>query len=332
MEGLTRVGVLRRERGLTQQELGRRSGLSSSFLSQVENGNRVPSLSSLTRISAALGVIPIEVLVRDEREISEKNEDRTRTSDRRRIPSLGHIVPKERLRLANFAVPSKRRLGSTVTGDALKRESSRALYKPSEAALRRLKTLAKGWGGEATALTHVFQCRTFKWSTPGRPSRVGPARYVRRRPERVPSPSSHPAGAGRRVRHSILAGFWARRLKLPGGGAQRQRRGRLRVPGRFPDWPRSARLRRQRRRCGGRRDLRSGCSPAPVLRHRRGRVHGLPWRRRRGGCARLPRGSAGGHRARRLRRLGHLLRLHGAQDRGSAGNRGGDAGGTRRLR
>jgi DNA-binding XRE family transcriptional regulator len=75
MEGLTRVGVLRRERGLTQRELGRRSGLSPSFLSQVENGNRVPSLSSLTRISAALGVIPIDVLVRDEREISEKNED-----------------------------------------------------------------------------------------------------------------------------------------------------------------------------------------------------------------------------------------------------------------
>jgi transcriptional regulator with XRE-family HTH domain len=77
MEGLTRVGALRRERGLTQQELGRRSGLSRSFLSQVENGNRVPSLSSLTRISAALGVMPIDVLVRDEQKISEKNENRT---------------------------------------------------------------------------------------------------------------------------------------------------------------------------------------------------------------------------------------------------------------
>ncbi|MCA1717252.1 MAG: helix-turn-helix domain-containing protein [Actinobacteria bacterium] len=85
MEGLTRVGVLRRERGLTQQELGQRCGLSRSFLSQVENGNRVPSLSSLTRISAALGVMPIDVLVRDEQEISEKNENRTRTPERRRL-------------------------------------------------------------------------------------------------------------------------------------------------------------------------------------------------------------------------------------------------------
>ena len=77
MEGLTRVKVLRRERGLTQQQLGRKSGLSRSFLSEVENANRVPSLSSLYRISAALGVMPIDVLIRDEHEISEKNENRT---------------------------------------------------------------------------------------------------------------------------------------------------------------------------------------------------------------------------------------------------------------
>jgi transcriptional regulator with XRE-family HTH domain len=84
MEGSTRVGALRRQRGLTQQELGRRCGLSRSFLSQVENGNRVPSLSSLTQISAALGVMPIDVLVRDEQEISEKNEKGTRTPERGR--------------------------------------------------------------------------------------------------------------------------------------------------------------------------------------------------------------------------------------------------------
>ena len=84
MEGLTRVRVLRRERGLTQQELGRRSGLSRSFLSQVENGKRVPSLSSLTRISAALDLMPIDVFVRGEQEINETNEKRTRTPDRRR--------------------------------------------------------------------------------------------------------------------------------------------------------------------------------------------------------------------------------------------------------
>ena len=84
MEGLTRVRVLRRERDLTQQELGRKSGLSRSFLSQVENGNRVPSLSSLTRISAALGIMPIDFLVGDEQEINERNENRTQIHYRRR--------------------------------------------------------------------------------------------------------------------------------------------------------------------------------------------------------------------------------------------------------
>ncbi len=69
MEELTRVRILRKERGLAQQELGRKSGLRRSFLSRVENGSRVPSLSSLTRISAALGVMPIDVLIRDEQEI-----------------------------------------------------------------------------------------------------------------------------------------------------------------------------------------------------------------------------------------------------------------------
>lgn len=72
MEGLTQVRSLRRERGLTQQELGRRCGLSRSFLSQVENGNRVPSLTSLTRISAALGIMPVDVLIRPEQETSER--------------------------------------------------------------------------------------------------------------------------------------------------------------------------------------------------------------------------------------------------------------------
>ena len=69
---------------MTQQELGRKSGLSRSFLSQVENGNRVPSLSSLTRISAALGIMPIDFLVGDEQEINERNENRTQIHYRRR--------------------------------------------------------------------------------------------------------------------------------------------------------------------------------------------------------------------------------------------------------
>ena len=86
MEGLTRVRVLRREQGLTQQELGRKSGLSRSFLSQVENGKSVPSLSSLTRISAALGAMPIDVLVRDEQDPTFRGEMRLEEDSMREAP------------------------------------------------------------------------------------------------------------------------------------------------------------------------------------------------------------------------------------------------------
>ncbi|HEY7073831.1 MAG TPA: XRE family transcriptional regulator [Solirubrobacteraceae bacterium] len=51
-----RVRVLRRERGLTLKALGARAGLSHPFLSQLERGLARPSLGSIERIAAALGV------------------------------------------------------------------------------------------------------------------------------------------------------------------------------------------------------------------------------------------------------------------------------------
>jgi transcriptional regulator with XRE-family HTH domain len=51
-----RVRSLRRERGLTLKALGARAGLSHPFLSQLERGLARPSLPSIERIAAALGV------------------------------------------------------------------------------------------------------------------------------------------------------------------------------------------------------------------------------------------------------------------------------------
>jgi transcriptional regulator with XRE-family HTH domain len=48
--------ALRKEEGLTLQQLGERVGLSASYLSQVERGVTLPSLSRLTSIAEALGV------------------------------------------------------------------------------------------------------------------------------------------------------------------------------------------------------------------------------------------------------------------------------------
>jgi transcriptional regulator with XRE-family HTH domain len=50
------VRRLREEQGLSLRTLATRTGFSASFLSQVENGQASPSISSMERIGAALGV------------------------------------------------------------------------------------------------------------------------------------------------------------------------------------------------------------------------------------------------------------------------------------
>jgi transcriptional regulator with XRE-family HTH domain len=50
------VRQLREEQGLSLRALAERIGFSASFLSQVENGQASPSISSMERIASALGV------------------------------------------------------------------------------------------------------------------------------------------------------------------------------------------------------------------------------------------------------------------------------------
>jgi transcriptional regulator with XRE-family HTH domain len=49
------IGQLRRESGLSQAEIGRRSGIHTSVLSAYEHGRRQPSVAALARIAAACG-------------------------------------------------------------------------------------------------------------------------------------------------------------------------------------------------------------------------------------------------------------------------------------
>lgn len=53
---------IRKERGLTQEELAERSGLTQQYLSDLERGKRNPTIVTLYEISQALGVSHVELV------------------------------------------------------------------------------------------------------------------------------------------------------------------------------------------------------------------------------------------------------------------------------
>jgi transcriptional regulator with XRE-family HTH domain len=75
-----RLREIRMGRGLSLQDAARRAGLSKSFLSEVEQGRVSPSVASLTKIAAALG-IPIGSLFEDQRSVGRL----VRASERARL-------------------------------------------------------------------------------------------------------------------------------------------------------------------------------------------------------------------------------------------------------
>jgi transcriptional regulator with XRE-family HTH domain len=56
---------LRREKGLTQEDVETRSGYSQQYLSGLERGKRNPSVITLYEIAQALGVSQIELVTPD---------------------------------------------------------------------------------------------------------------------------------------------------------------------------------------------------------------------------------------------------------------------------
>lgn len=56
------VRRLRKERGLTQEQLAMETGIDLTYLGGIERGRRNPSVSVLGRLAASLGVHPSELL------------------------------------------------------------------------------------------------------------------------------------------------------------------------------------------------------------------------------------------------------------------------------
>jgi transcriptional regulator with XRE-family HTH domain len=57
---------LRREKGLTQEEVEARSGLSQQYLSSLENGRRNPTVITLYELAQAIGVSHVDLVAPDD--------------------------------------------------------------------------------------------------------------------------------------------------------------------------------------------------------------------------------------------------------------------------
>lgn len=57
-----RLRELRRKRKLTQVQVAERSGLAQNHISELENGERMPSLVTMLKLAAAIDCKPTELL------------------------------------------------------------------------------------------------------------------------------------------------------------------------------------------------------------------------------------------------------------------------------
>lgn len=63
---------LRREKGLTQEDVEQRSGFSQQYLSGLEQGKRNPTIITLYELSQALGVTPTDLIApEDEQNVTQ---------------------------------------------------------------------------------------------------------------------------------------------------------------------------------------------------------------------------------------------------------------------
>ena len=55
--------MLRKQRGITQEQLAEKSDLSNVYISHIENSRSIPSLETLMKLCSAMDVTPDEILL-----------------------------------------------------------------------------------------------------------------------------------------------------------------------------------------------------------------------------------------------------------------------------
>lgn len=58
-----RISLIRKNRGMTQEQLAEKTELSSNYISHIENSRSIPSLETLMKLCSALDITPDEVLL-----------------------------------------------------------------------------------------------------------------------------------------------------------------------------------------------------------------------------------------------------------------------------
>lgn len=83
-----RIRQLREERGLTQEKLAYECGWSKSYLSEIEAGKKLPSLSALGEFADRLGVPAFDLLIDPSAGIREQLMETTRGMPEASIAAL----------------------------------------------------------------------------------------------------------------------------------------------------------------------------------------------------------------------------------------------------
>lgn len=93
MEIGQKIKHLRTENDYTLKQLAEKTGLSISFISDIENGRRNPSLDNLDKLSRALGV-PVDILLKNPKGIANKTSPDKKDQDLISDPRIRAIARK----------------------------------------------------------------------------------------------------------------------------------------------------------------------------------------------------------------------------------------------
>ncbi len=138
------IQVVRTDRGWSRKDFAERTGLSYSFLSEIENGVKEPSSRTFAAISSALDVAPGALLYDAERRLTEVEDDRS--------PSEPSAALREE---PGPRIQRSRRVLDWLAGPLARRSSSSSSSEDSEPPTASAQRSLVDTRGERTLQTHV---------------------------------------------------------------------------------------------------------------------------------------------------------------------------------